>query len=84
MYKRRIIEENQIRFPNTKKYEDLAFNNKYIDKINSLSIIDDSVYNYRVSDLEGVAQKLPSNMFEIFTEVNNNLVELLTKWNVMH
>ena len=83
MYKRRIIEENQIRFPNTKKYEDLAFNNKYIDKINSLSIIDDSVYNYRVSDLEGVAQKLPSNMFEIFTEVNNNLVKLLTKWNVM-
>lgn len=84
MYKKSIIEQNQIRFPNTKKYEDLAFNNMYIDKINSLSIMDGAVYNYRVSDLKGVAQKLPSNMFEIFTEVNNSLIELLTKWNVMN
>lgn len=84
MYKRSIIEENKIRFPNIKKYEDLAFNNEYIDKINSLSIMDGAVYNYRVSDLKGVAQKLPVNMFEIFTGVNHSLIELLSNWNVIN
>lgn len=82
MYKRRIIDKYQIRFPDRKKYEDLAFNNKYIDKINSLSIINSYDYNYRVSNLEDIALKLPTNMFEIFTEVNNELINLLKSWNV--
>lgn len=82
MYKKSIIDKYNIRFPDRKKYEDLGFNNKYIDKINSLRIINSYDYNYRVSNLEGVALKLPSNMFEIFTEVNDELITLLKSWNV--
>lgn len=82
MYKKSIIDKYHIRFPDRKKYEDLAFNNQYIDKIDSLRIINSYDYNYRVSDLEGVALKLPPNMFEIFTAVNNELINLLKSWNV--
>lgn len=82
VYKREIIEKYQLRFPNRPKYEDLAFNNTYVDKINSLVIINDHTYNYRVSNLEGVAQKLPTNMFDIFTDVNNELIQLLKNWKV--
>ena len=82
MYKKSIIDKYNIRFPDRKKYEDLDFNNNYIDKINSLKIINSYDYNYRVSNLEGVALKLPSNMFEIFTDVNNELIALLKSWNV--
>ena len=82
VYKREIIEKYQLRFPNRPKYEDLAFNNAYVDKINSLVIINDHTYNYRVSNLEGVAQKLPANMFDIFTDVNNELIQLLKNWKV--
>ena len=74
IYKREIIDKYQLRFPNRPKYEDLAFNNEYVDKISSLVIINEHTYNYRVSSLEGVAQKLPTNMFDIFTEVNNELI----------
>lgn len=84
VYKREIIERYQLRFPDRPKYEDLAFNNAYVDKINSLVIINDHTYNYRVSNLEGVAQKLPSNMFEIFIDVNNELIKLLKSWGVYH
>lgn len=82
VYKRDIIEKYKLRFPNRPKYEDLAFNNAYVDKINSLVIINDHTYNYRVSNLEGVAQKLPTNMFDIFTDVNNELIQLLKNWKV--
>lgn len=82
MYKKSLIDRYNIRFPNRKKYEDLAFNNQYVDKINSLSIINSYDYNYRVSNLEEVAIKLPTNMFEIFTDVNNEIIELLKSWNV--
>ena len=82
VYKREIIEKYQLRFPNRPKYEDLAFNNAYVDKIHSLVITNDHTYNYRVSNLEGVAQKLPANMFDIFTGVNNELIQLLKGWGV--
>lgn len=82
MYKKRLIDKYHIRFPDRRKYEDLAFNNQYIDKVNSLSIINSYDYNYRVSNLKGVALKLPDNMFEIFTDVNNELITLLKSWNV--
>lgn len=82
MYKKSIIDKYNIRFPDRKKYEDLAFNNQYIDKIKSLSIINSHDYNYRVSNLDGVALKLPENMFEIFTEVNEELINLLKFWDV--
>lgn len=82
MYRKEIIDKYEIRFPNYKKYEDLTFNNNYIDKINSLAILEENVYNYRVNSTEGVAKKLPDNMFEIFTMVNNDLINLLKSWNV--
>ena len=84
VYKREIIEKYRLRFPSRPKYEDLAFNNAYVDKIDSLVIINEHTYNYRVSNLEGVAQKLPSNMFEIFIDVNNELINLLKSWGVYH
>ena len=83
LYKKSIIEQHQLKFPSTKKYEDLAFNNAYIDKINKLVIINDRTYNYRVSDLDAVATKLPADMFEIFKKVNDDLVDLLKSWNVL-
>lgn len=82
MYKKNIIDKFSIRFPDYKKYEDLTFNNQYIDKINSLVIIEETVYNYRVNSAEGVALKLPSDMFEIFSMVNDDLISLLKRWGV--
>lgn len=84
MYKKEIIDKYSIRFPDYKKYEDLTFNNEYIDKINSLVILEKNVYNYRVNNAEGVATKLPNNMFEIFTMVNNDLINLLKLWKVFN
>ena len=84
MYRKEIIDTYSIRFPDYKKYEDLTFNNEYIDKINSLVILDENVYNYRVNSTEGVANKLPDNMFEIFTMVNDDLINLLKAWNVFN
>lgn len=81
MYKREIIDRYKLRFPDRKKYEDLAFNNNYIDKIDSLSIINSYDYNCRISDFEGVTLKLPEDMFEIFIEVNDELINLLKAWN---
>lgn len=81
MYKREIIDRYKLRFPDRKKYEDIVFNNNYIDKIDYLSIINSYDYNCRISDFEGVTLKLPEDMFEIFIEVNDELINLLKAWN---
>lgn len=84
MYKKSIIDRYLLRFPDYKKYEDLTFNNRYIDKIDSLSIIDEHSYNYRVNSAAGVAAKMPVNMFEIFTMVNEDLKKLLESWGKLN
>lgn len=65
VYKKKIIEENNINFDTTCVcYEDLIFNLEYIKHIKNFNIIEDSLYYYRIE--ESVAHYLKRKWGEPF------------------
>lgn len=47
LYKKSIIDKYNIRFPNKRRAQDTFFNIEYFSYIDSLSVLDECIYNYR-------------------------------------
>lgn len=67
IYKKKIIKENNIYFEMNCKnavFEDVIFNYKYLENVNSVEIIDEALYNYRILN-NSATRKYNNNILEI-------------------
>lgn len=71
VYRKDIIKENKISFPENKKVgEDLIFNINYISKINNIKTLKDVGYNYYFNSNSVMNIYRKKNVDEIITSVN--------------
>lgn len=70
LYRRNIIEENNIRFVSEREYpsEDLLFNINYLAHCNSICILPEFYYNYRVNQFS-ISHKVKLDKFESFKKL---------------
>ncbi|HFU4127591.1 TPA: glycosyltransferase family 2 protein [Streptococcus suis] len=79
LYKTRILRENSIQFPTgLKLFEDGLFNLLYLENIENVSILEDTVYIYNVSETSAV-HKIYSDMPEIYDKIKSNLQNISLK-----
>lgn len=81
-YKRSIIIENNISFPDLRRCQDVVFNLRYYNCINLVCCINKPTYNYQTPDGDVYLKKFPKDMFEINKTVYGLIRESLIKWNV--
>lgn len=84
IYKSSLIKRNSLYFPAIRRSQDIVFNNRYFEVINSLAITEKCYYNYRVNNLEAQAKKIPSNMFNIYTMLFEDYIDMHIKWGILN
>ena len=85
IFKRNIIEENNIKFPNNMSFgEDTIFVYSYIEKCKNIFNICHAPYNYLVHKNNSLSSKAIGNKLEIFIFINEKLMNLLSKYNAIN
>lgn len=82
IYKASIIKENNVRFSELKRCQDIVFNIKYYEYVNKVSIIKDRLYNYQTPNGYEYIRKFPLNMIYIRIEIDELITSTLKRWNV--
>ena len=82
LYKRSIIEENGIRFPDIRRCQDATFNIDFFNCISSAAAIDVAYYNYMENTVVDVQRKFPKNLIDINIFYYKHLMGILTDWGV--
>lgn len=80
-YKRSTVVDNCVRFPDLRRCQDIIFNLNFYEHVESLSVIDKSVYNYQTPDSETYLKKLPIDMYDINKKVYAIIEQKLKSWN---
>lgn len=70
LYRKTIIEENNLYFANVRVGQDLNFFLKYISVCKKIKIIDEYIYNYRIVQT-GMSLNKSYNMFDIYYSFKN-------------
>lgn len=82
-YQKSIIDENNIRFPEDMSLgEDMVFNFSYIDKIENIAIINESLYNYNLDNDNSLLRKYRKDLFDINKKLYNKLDTYVYSWNL--
>ena len=69
LYRTNIIKTWNLLFPNIAIVEDLAFNLRYLEHCNSVSICNKALYHYDLS-IPGLASKISEDMFKNYLSVH--------------
>ena len=82
LYKRSVIEENQIRFPEALSLgEDLLFNYEYLDCTSgSIVIINKCLYNYVKQSGDSLTKTYHEDLFTKYKKINSTVFSYLSKW----
>lgn len=78
IYRRKLIEEKNIRFMKIKFAEDMLFNLEYLLNSSSVEIIEDKLYYYRENQFSAL-QRLKNNLYEM-QKLPYEIFELLKKY----
>ena len=81
VYKKRIIDENNVRFPDLRRSQDVVFNYRYYNCISSVRCFDYHGYNYRIIAGENIGRVKPDHvkiLSLLYTEIN----DLLKDWGI--
>lgn len=81
LYKRNIILQNNISFPDLRRSQDIVFNLLYFSFIKSLCIIPYVGYNYRVS-IKDRLKKLKPDYYQIVLYIHDLYIRTFTEWNI--
>lgn len=81
LYKRSIIEENSIEFPDLRRSQDIVFNYRYIDKCNNLRVVPYSGYFYRIEPKVRIA-KLKKDYYKTINLIVEEVIGLYKKWDI--
>lgn len=78
LYRRSIIEKNQIKFPRMRRLEDGIFNVAYFQNIDKLCVIDEPLVNYRANS-QVLLRKLPYDFYTNMKAFSKNYYGFLKK-----
>lgn len=81
IYKKSIIDKYDIQFPDLRRSQDIVFNYRYYDCIDSVKVCSSSYYHYRVDDEEN-SRKIPPTYYKNIEFIYNDVCDLLTKWGI--
>lgn len=84
LYRKSIINKNNIRFTDLKRGQDAVFNGMYYDCINSYKIIKTPLYNYYSNTIELEWMKFPEDYFDICKQINRVYTDLVISWGEMN
>lgn len=82
LYKRDIIADNGILFPDMRRYQDGAFNLDYFDFVKTLSIIEKPLYHYGVNEVADMFAKSPINIFDLGLDLAEGYYMKLKLWGM--
>ncbi len=82
IYKTSIIKNNNIRFPDLRRSQDIVFNYRYYDYIKSVIVSNYSGYMYRVVSSER-SKRLKSDYYKTIKLIYHDLENLHNKWNIV-
>lgn len=81
LYKTSIIKENNIKFPDLRRSQDIVFNYRYYNYIKSLSILDYYGYMYRIES-SSYALRLKPDYYKIIIQLFKDIEDLHNLWNL--
>lgn len=81
IFKTELIKENNIRFPDLRRSQDIVFNYRYYDYAQSVLVSNYSGYMYRVLSKER-AKKLSPDYYKTVDLIYSDILALHKKWNV--
>ena len=82
LYKRSIVVENGLCFPDIRRCQDATFNIDFFNCINSVAALDKAYYNYMENTVEDVQRKFPKDYINIVNYYYPHLIGILTDWGV--
>ncbi|OPJ62705.1 glycosyltransferase family 2 protein [Clostridium oryzae] len=81
LFKTDIIKNNDIKFPDLRRSQDIVFNYRYYDFVQKLSICDEISYFYR-RDPSIYVLKLKDNYYRTIILIYKDILALHKKWNI--
>lgn len=82
IYKKSIIDQYRIRFPDIRRAQDAVFNLYYYDHISSVTVIGDSLYQYNANDAVRTGKKFPKDAYKCFIEYNRVMEQIINGWGM--
>lgn len=79
VYKRNIIQENNIKFPNYRSCEDRIFNLRYFEYIQNAMINDKINFEYSFDGKRSLTNRYFDNKFDTFVHWNNVLTNIVNE-----
>lgn len=83
VYKKSIIDQNDIRFPDLRRSQDVVFNYRYFNCINCFRSVAYFGYNYRVVFGENILRVKPDH-YKILHVLYRDIVDLHKSWDVVY
>ena len=82
LYKRAVVVENDIRFPDIRRAQDATFNIDFFNCVNSVASVEKAYYSYMENTLDDVRRKFPKDYINISIFYYTHLIGILTSWGV--
>lgn len=82
IYKKNIIDQFNIRFPDLRRAQDAVFNLLYYDHIKSLKVTGQCLYQYNANDVIRVGKKFPQDVYKCFVEYNRAMEKIISGWGM--
>ncbi|MFI3227145.1 MAG: glycosyltransferase family 2 protein [Clostridia bacterium] len=82
VFKRSIIEEHKILYPNLRRNEDQVFIMDFIDKCDSVHFIDEILYTYQYGHyMSDFLKKFPVDYYDIHSTYMKSVDDFICKWS---
>ena len=81
LYKASIIRDNSIRFPDLRRSQDIVFNYRYYDHVNSVCLSNIAFYHYRI-DEKNYIYKLKKDYYQTLSIIYDEIITLCNKWGL--
>ena len=83
LFKRSVILDNMVEFPDLRRSQDIVFNYRYYDKIDSLAVINYCGYQYRIEESDYVL-RLPIDYINTIKLIYHDIKALHEKWGIVY
>ncbi len=80
LYKKQLIDEHNLRFPDMRRFQDGMFNLDYFEHAASCCTVARPLYHYRVNTLGGVFRKYPPDIFDLLCRITDAYYAKLDAW----
>lgn len=83
LFKREIIKNNNLLFPDLRRSQDIVFNMRHFEHISSFCVMGQKAYVYRIVDGQ-MAKRIPPYYYKIYIEISAKRHQLLEKWKIQY